>query len=184
MTVDFKPFAIDGGANVIDQAAYEALAALADGFSAGIAPSAQLNKVWRQASFISAGLAELVSTLTGEDVLDDGDLPGFIEKLAAALQQSEGAPLVLTAAGPYTISGTTRNYIVKQAVPAAFTINLPASPSDGFLASILDGLGDAATNNITVNGNGHNINGAATFVMNFGYQAATFLWNGTQFNIK
>ncbi len=51
-TNDFKPFATGSGANVLSQADYEALSALASGFLSGKASSAQVNKALRQSSTI------------------------------------------------------------------------------------------------------------------------------------
>ncbi|EPR9225491.1 hypothetical protein ACU9MG_004814, partial [Citrobacter amalonaticus] len=80
---DFKPFASGPGANVTSQADWENLPALLSGFMSGKASSAQINKAFRQVSFIAAALAQFVSEKTDQDVLDDGDLPGFVEKLTA-----------------------------------------------------------------------------------------------------
>ncbi|MED8305101.1 tail fiber protein, partial [Escherichia coli] len=80
---DFKAFATDRNANVMSQEEWEALPALLSGFTAGKASSAQVNKVIRQASFIAAALAQFVSDKTQRDVLDNGDLPGFVELLGA-----------------------------------------------------------------------------------------------------
>lgn len=80
---DFKPFAAGPGANVTSQADWENLPALLSGFMSGKASSAQMNKAFRQASFIAAALAQFVSEKTDQDVLDDGDLLGFVEKLTA-----------------------------------------------------------------------------------------------------
>ncbi|EDJ5424591.1 shikimate transporter [Salmonella enterica] len=81
---DFKPFATGKGANVTSQPDWEALPALLSGFTAGKASSAQVNKVLRQASFIAAALAQYTASKSGQDVLDDGDLSGFIAKMSAA----------------------------------------------------------------------------------------------------
>ncbi|MEY6796225.1 gp53-like domain-containing protein [Citrobacter freundii] len=54
------------------------------GFTAGKASSAQINKALRQASFIAAALAQYTANKSGLDVLDDGDLNGFITKMSAA----------------------------------------------------------------------------------------------------
>ncbi|HCO0598053.1 TPA: hypothetical protein N6818_001622 [Escherichia coli] len=80
---DFKAFATDRNANVISQEEWEALPALLSGFTAGKASSSQVNKVIRQASFIAAALAQFVSDKTQRDVLDNGDLPGFVELLGS-----------------------------------------------------------------------------------------------------
>lgn len=84
---DFKPFATAANANVTAQADWETLPALLSGFMAGKASSAQVNKAIRQASFIAAALAQYTANKSGQDVLDNGDLNGFITKMAAAFGQ-------------------------------------------------------------------------------------------------
>ncbi|EHD2961189.1 phage tail protein [Escherichia coli] len=81
---DFKAFATGKNANVMSQEEWEALPALLSGFTAGKASSAQVNKVIRQASFIAAALAQYTANKSGLDVLDDGDLNGFITKMSSA----------------------------------------------------------------------------------------------------
>lgn len=81
---NFKPFATAANANVTAQADWETLPALLSGFMAGKASSAQVNKAIRQASFIAAALAQYTTNKSGLDVLDDGDLNGFITKMSAA----------------------------------------------------------------------------------------------------
>ena len=83
-TNNFKPFATAANANVMSQADWEALPALLSGFISGPAKSAQVNKAIRQASFIAAALAQYTANKSGLDVLDDGDLNGFITKMSAA----------------------------------------------------------------------------------------------------
>lgn len=81
---NFKPFATAANANVTAQADWETLPALLSGFMAGKASSAQVNKAIRQASFIAAALAQYTANKSGLDVLDDGDLNGFISKMRTA----------------------------------------------------------------------------------------------------
>lgn len=80
----FKPFAIGENANVTSQSDWEKLDALSKGFQSGKASSAQVNKALRQATFISAALAQYTANKSGQDVLDDGDLNGFITKMTTA----------------------------------------------------------------------------------------------------
>lgn len=68
------------------QAEYEVLASLINGFSTGVAQSRQLNKVWRQASFVAAMIGLFTGKNSDEDVLDDGDVDSFEEKFARAMQ--------------------------------------------------------------------------------------------------
>lgn len=83
-TNNFKPFATAANANVTAQADWESLPALLSGFMAGKASSAQVNKAIRQASFIAAALAQYTANKSGQDVLDNGDLNGFISKMGTA----------------------------------------------------------------------------------------------------
>ena len=84
-TNEFKAFATGGGANVLTPAAYAALTSLiANGFSAGVAPSQHLNTVWRQSSFVSAAIAQLVAN-ANINAVDDGNLTTFVNNLVIAL---------------------------------------------------------------------------------------------------
>ncbi|MEG2115703.1 MAG: phage tail protein [Hafnia sp.] len=82
---NFKPFATAANANVTTQADWETLPALLSGFTAGKASSAQVNKAIRQASFIAAALAQYTANKSELDVLDDGDINGFINKFVSGL---------------------------------------------------------------------------------------------------
>lgn len=64
-----------------------------------------------------------------------------------------------------------------------FTITLEASPVDFKEIRIVDIGGDAATNNLTIDGNGNNINGESTYVMNKNFQGGVFIFNGADWNI-
>jgi hypothetical protein len=107
-TNDFLPFATGAGANVLDQGDYAALAARLAGFSSGVAKSIELNKVWRQSSFIASVLAQFIADSSGEDVLDDGDGSSLQAKLRRAL-----------AAVPTGVVGDSRN--VRMSVAVAST---------------------------------------------------------------
>lgn len=95
---NFKPFATAANANVMSQADWEALPALLSGFISGPAKSAQVNKAIRQASFIAAALAQYTANKSGLDVLDDGDVAGFIAKMSTAFGKDfQGLDATLTA---------------------------------------------------------------------------------------
>nr|WP_023596429.1 hypothetical protein [Pandoraea pnomenusa] len=87
---DFLTFAGGAGANVLSQADYAALAALATGFQAGVAQSAQVNKVLRQSSIMSAVLAQFVSDRTGQNVVDDGTTANILAQLKASAAAVSG----------------------------------------------------------------------------------------------
>jgi hypothetical protein len=104
MTVNnFKPFASGLGANVLTQVQYEALPALiSTGFTAGVAPSVQLNKVWRQSSIMAAVLAQFISDLSGADAIDDGTTATLLANLKIATQ---GPGQALSPNGYHKLSG-------------------------------------------------------------------------------
>lgn len=159
---DFKAFATDRNANVISQEEWEALPALLSGFTAGKAFSAQVNKVIRQASFIAAALAQFVSDKTQRDVLDNGDLPGFVELLGSGF-----AVEYLSRKNPF---GDIK--------------------SDGTVKTALEnlGLGEAAKRNVGTGDNqipdmGAFASGSGWFRLPGGYivQFGTFSGNTTRF---
>ena len=83
---DFLPFAAGLGANVLTQAQYAALPSLiANGFTAGVTPSIQVNKVWRQSSIMAAVLAQLIVAETGQPAIDDGTTATLLTNLQAAI---------------------------------------------------------------------------------------------------
>lgn len=87
-TNDIKPFAAAGGANVLTQAEYLALAALSTGFSSGKANSKEVNKAIRQATFAASALAQFICDKSGSDVLDDGNVAGLVTKLLSAINKT------------------------------------------------------------------------------------------------
>lgn len=83
---DFLPFATAGGANVLSQASYAALAAVATGYQSGVAQSAQLNKTWRQSSIIASMVAQFIVDQTGANAVDDGTIATLEANFIAALR--------------------------------------------------------------------------------------------------
>ncbi len=88
-----------------------------------------------------------------------------------AARGSETTPLV---DGQIARAGTTLG---------AVAVLLPAAAAllAGMAFGVIDEDGNAATNNITVNGNGTNIDGAATVVLSADDAAAAFVYDGAQF---
>lgn len=84
-TNDFLTFAGSAGSNVITQAAYAALAAQQTGFQAGVANSAQLNKVWRQSSIMAAVLGQFIADYSGQNAVDDGTTATLETNLKSAI---------------------------------------------------------------------------------------------------
>jgi hypothetical protein len=83
----------------------------------------------------------------------------------------------------YTVLTSDNVIVVNKSTGSATTITLPASPTTGSMVIVKDGKGDAATNNITIQGNGKNIDGTATRAINVNYGAFSLAYNGTQWNV-
>ncbi|VVE69240.1 hypothetical protein PPN31119_03219 [Pandoraea pnomenusa] len=132
-TNDFLPFAVGSSANVISQSDYAALTALlANGFQAGTAISAQLNKVWRQSSIMSAMLAQFIVNNSGQDAIDDGTTATLLQNFASGLRaalasQSLGASSItpIPSATTLTASSAGKQHVFNAGVPAT----LPAASS-------------------------------------------------------
>ncbi|HYD02006.1 MAG TPA: hypothetical protein VEB22_12330 [Phycisphaerales bacterium] len=113
-------------------------------------------------------------------------LTDFLVALANFAQtinaQKRGMRVATTS--PVTVlAATDATVVCKLASPGAVTVTLPAGVS-GQVFTVLDGTGDAGTNNITVGTtSSQTINGASTYVISVNYGVATFQFNGTQWNV-
>lgn len=85
---EILPFAIADGANVLPADEYQKLPARNNGFSAGVARSQELNKVWRQASMIAHVVAQFIAETNNSDVLDDGNVDKLKAGLISALSKN------------------------------------------------------------------------------------------------
>lgn len=92
-------------------------------------------------------------------------------------------PTIKTSAGTYVVSTTETLIVINKTVGAATTVTYPASPSTGRMLIVKDGKGDGAANNITLDGNGKTIDGAATVAITTNYGVARHIYNGTQWNV-
>lgn len=72
----------------------------------------------------------------------------------------------LTGGSPFTIPDATISGVWVVDAGAPFTVTLPANPVQGEIHEIKDGGRNSATHNITIGGNGRNIDGATPFVLN------------------
>lgn len=151
-TNDFQPFAYGGAANVVSQSAYIALTSiLQNGFSSGVAQSAQLNKVWRQSSIMAAVLAQFSSDYSGQNSTDDGTTATLETNLIAAIRGVTKTGVLLTdtgAANAYTASnvpaltsGQLVNGLVQQVVIAHANTGASTYAPDGLTAYPIYGLG-------------------------------------------
>lgn len=72
--------------------------------------------------------------------------------------------------------------VVNKDTAGATTVTLPAAPLTGQTITIKDGKGDAASNNISISGNGKNIDGATPLTLSGAYDVRTLVYNGTEWN--
>src|SRR5579871_781395 len=118
------------------------------------------------------GTAALPSTLLTAE-FQDGQaagsiVPGCVRDIIATMSVLR----VVTAAGAVTAAVTDHIIEVNKTSGAATTVNMPACNSNsGLQLVIVDGKGDANTNNITLTPSAGNISGASTLVMNLPRQA-------------
>lgn len=87
--------------------------------------------------------------------------------------------LTVVTTSPYNAT-TSQSVLGVDTSSIAITINLPASPTRGQILYVKDITGSAATRNITVAGNGHNIEGSATYTIASNYGGAGFIYGSTQ----
>lgn len=138
MANELLPFGTGVGANVLAQAAYQALAGRTAGFSAGVAQSAHVNKVLRQAAFAAAMIGDFSAHNSGFDTLDDGDVATFEAHFKAAVQAAAQAVGLRRAVTAGTASAAT---ITLSPAPTSYT-------GLHFLADITTGLNALATLNV------------------------------------
>jgi len=103
------------------------------------------------------------------DIISSGTTSGGGSSINIIISKN---PIYNATSGNYYIgcSGTT-------------TVNLPATPLSGNEYTISDLKGNALTNNITINGNGFNINTGAFALINTNNGSITVLFNGVIWNV-
>lgn len=124
----------------------------------------------RTLSVLTTGSAASIKVAVGSTLLlvSDGTntTVGIMQKAYYAINDTFGPyPAV---SGDQLICSTNNN---------PFTVNLPATPSVGDEVTILDGLATFATNNLTINPNGSNLNSAAAnLVLSTSGQSLTLVY--------
>lgn len=94
---------------------------------------------------------------------------------------NDAIKVVAPGAYPYTMIPQDAMILVDTS--SARTINLEASPATGTKHIIKDNVGSAAANNITISGNGKNIDGAASYTINVAYGSVDLIYNGTEWGV-
>ncbi|UXP25019.1 MULTISPECIES: gp53-like domain-containing protein [unclassified Enterobacter] len=191
-TNNFKAFALDPNANVTPQADWESLPALLSGFTAGKASSAQVNKAIRQSSFIAAAVAQYVVNKTNQDVLDNGNVNGFINQLIAALAESPnftGVPTVPdTHTGNYGEQAANTKFVrdvVNELIdnaPSGLNTLRELAAAINNDPSFYSSVNTAMSGKLAKSQNGADIPDTATFRTNIGVKSASVRDVGTGAN--
>lgn len=90
---------------------------------------------------------------------------------------------VVTTSGDITVQPDDYIIEVDKTVGQATTVELPANPALNRSVLIKDLKGDAQTNNITIDGNGNNIDGASNATINTNFGARELAFNGSEWAI-
>ncbi|WP_132352748.1 gp53-like domain-containing protein [Photorhabdus khanii] len=153
---DFKAFSISNNANVLSQQLYEGSSELPTGFPPYAVTTHILNKVLRQSSIISSVVADFISTQSGEDILDDGNIAKLTLQLNKALEQKfiTGVPNAsLTQKGIVQLTnvvGDSDTLVVTQKL-AQEIINLLRQDINGRVPNIRKVNGKALSADISLN---------------------------------
>lgn len=83
-TSDFLVVAPGPSPNIVSQATYAANTAVTTGFVSGVAPSAIVNKSFRQSTVMAAVVAQFIADLTGVNSIDDGTTATLLANLKLA----------------------------------------------------------------------------------------------------
>lgn len=96
------------------------------------------------------------------------------------VESAGGVKSLVAADSPYTVLESDR-LILANTTAGAITLTLPAAggPYLGRRLRIVDKARQFAVNNLTINGNGNNINGAATLVLSTQDGGVELVWGGT-----
>jgi hypothetical protein len=152
MANELLPFGQAVGSNVMDQAAYDALAQRLTGFVSGTAQSAQLNKVWRQSALAAYVVGQFMSD-SGFDALDNGDVATFLARFKSSVRGA--TPAILTASTALTAAQL--GVVQINATGGARTITLPAITTNIIGRTVTIRRTDASTNQVTIAASGSDL---------------------------
>lgn len=102
-----------------------------------------------------------------------------IEGVAAG---TSGITVVTHAMTPYFVTPTDR-YLLVDTSGGVVTVKMPGTPTAPSALQIVDALRSFGTNALTIDGNGHNVNGAGTLVVNTTDDCPLVLYGGTTWEV-
>lgn len=127
--------------------------------------------------------ADLIDTIYVNDTPQIRDRDGIAHPLVVGADGA-GVVAVAFAASPYTVTDLDRVLAVNTTA-GAVTVKLPADggPFVGRSLIYTDAARKFGTNALTLDGNGKNINGSATLVLNIDGEAGVVVYSGTEWSV-
>ena len=95
----------------------------------------------------------------------------------------ESPPVIFAGPGNYTLEDFTRRVIVKKTSSSSTTIYMNPNPPAACEFVVTDGKGDALSYQITIDGNGHLIDGLATKTISTNRGSVTMFYDGAEFYV-
>lgn len=158
-------------------------------------PGATVVKTWTAQQIFNGGI-----DLNGSNIADCGDIACddiTADVVDAVTLDVSGTSLlagIVTAQSGFNFQSctgvssspfavTTAHCVLFVDTSAARTLNLPAVPATGMILFIKDDTGGAGANNITISGNGNNIDGAASTTITTNRGAVILIYQGSQWII-
>ncbi len=110
---------------------------------------------------------------------------GALNTYMPYLTLQSGISYTYTDPSSYPYAATHDDYFISVNTASARTINLPNAPTTDQVFIVKDRTGGAGANNITVTtpGGAVLLDGATTYVMNVNYGSASFIFNGTGYEV-
>ena len=130
-----------------------------------------------------SGAVTLDSVATGSVSTDDVMVitsGGEVRKVAADTLGEDNNQYVTSGISSNTTLDDSYYVVLVDSTGGAVTVTLPASPTTGQAYKIKDSGGDALSNNITISGNGNNIDDATSATINTDYGAIEVVYDGTK----
>lgn len=115
----------------------------------------------------------IIQFLSGSTIVGQFTSTKFITGIGRRIKVSN------ITSGPYTVQATDQVVSVGT-LSAILTVNLPTGPVAGDTYTIKDANGSAASFNITVQGNGANIDAASSSVISSNYGVLRVVYNGSK----
>jgi hypothetical protein len=112
---------------------------------------------------VNVATAGGLHVIASNEKLEQDSVYGWINEINKALRAVSGAVVpvppwvTVTATGTTLTNGQSGSSVRANTTGGAYSILLPASPTDGTTFAFVDPLGTWNTNNLTINGNGNSI---------------------------